>query len=282
MPATQPKMKAADVIASVRRHYGAERDGLGPEWAALEEFTLFPGGGYRRADLFLVRAWRSAPKGHERHTIEVKVSRSDLRAELAKPGKAAVFEEVSHRFWLATPHGLVKDIAELPAHWGLYEISPGGRVKKTRQAKRNNDPAPLPEGALVEAFRRAARAEARIRTAGEDDAAARVVDLEKQVASLQRSLHTARRAADRDKSALRSYLAEVALAGGWLCVCGQRIKKTKYTVEHADGTPCPEAAWGGRAQIDLDGLAVRLGIADPDQADDSDDLDPPERAVAVG
>jgi hypothetical protein len=276
-------MKAADVVASIRRHYGAERDGLGPEWAVLEEFTLQPGAGYQRADMFIVRAWRGLPKGHERHTIEVKVSRSDLRAELAKPGKSAPFDEVSHRFWLATPHGLVTDLAELPAHWGLYEISPGGRVKKTRQATRKNDPAPLPEGALIEAFRRASRAETRIRTADENDAAAQVVELQRRLAAAERSLHTARRAADRDKSALRSYLAEVALAGGWLCVCGERIKKTKYTVEHADGTPCPEAAWGGRAQIDLEGLAERLGIADPDQTDDgADDLDAPGQAVAVG
>src|SRR5665647_1641914 len=79
-------LNAGDVAAAVRRRYGAERDGLGPEWACLDELTLgrFEMG-ERRADLFLVRAWSGQPKGHERHLVEVKVSRADLRAELAAP-----------------------------------------------------------------------------------------------------------------------------------------------------------------------------------------------------
>src|SRR3954469_5191624 len=94
---------ADDIVAAVRRHYGAERDGVGPEWAALDEFSLRPGGGYRRIDLLVIRAWGGAPKGHERHAVEVKVSRSDLAAELASPHKSEPFREVVHRFYLAAP-----------------------------------------------------------------------------------------------------------------------------------------------------------------------------------
>src|SRR5665647_502370 len=103
-------LNAGDVAAAVRRRYGAERDGLGPEWACLDELTLgrFEMG-ERRADLFLVRAWSGQPKGHERHLVEVKVSRADLRAELAAPEKMAVFAAFAHRGYFATPAGLVKD-----------------------------------------------------------------------------------------------------------------------------------------------------------------------------
>lgn len=267
-PTAVPKMTAADVVTAIRRHYGAERDGLGPEWAALEEFTLQPGGGYRRADLFLIRAWAGRPKGHERHTIEVKVSRSDLRTELAKPAKAWPFEQVSHRFYLATPRGLVKDTDVLPTHWGLYEVGPGG-TRKVREATRNDTPDPLPEPAVVEAFRRAARSEARIRAASDDDAPARLVELERQYAAVYPALHRARTAADRAKSETRDLLRTIAEAGGWLCVCGARIKKGRYENRHADGTDCTHG-FRGRAEIDYESLAVRLGVADPDQTDTTD------------
>lgn len=269
-------MKAADVVASVRRHYGAERDGYGPEWAALEEFSLGAGGLQQRADLFLIRAWGGKPKGHERHAIEVKVSRADLRAELANPGKSQPFDAVAHRFYLAAPHGLVKDTDTLPAHWGLYEISSGGRCRKSREAIRDDSPDPMPEGAIVEAFRRAARSEARIRGAAEDDTAARLADLERRYNAVHPALSRAQAAAEKAKREKRDLLSEIASAGGWFCVCGQRTKRTKWDVRHSDGSDCTEG-YGGRAVIDMESLAVRLGIADPEQADDE-----PDQAVAFG
>lgn len=88
-----PKVNAAHVLAALRRHYGVEenpewRNSPPGEWAALDEFSTAPGGGQRRCDLFVVRAWAGTPKGHERHAIEVKVTAQDLRAELADPTKA--------------------------------------------------------------------------------------------------------------------------------------------------------------------------------------------------
>src|SRR5699024_10554927 len=117
--------------------------------------------------------------------------------------KSAPFDAVAHRFYLAAPHGLVKDLDELPDHWGLYEIAPGtGRCKKTREAARKNDPAPMPEGAVVEAFRRAARSEARIRGAAggdQDDLAAQIVDLRRQLAAVAPARDRAQATAERLK-----------------------------------------------------------------------------------
>src|SRR5665647_2716662 len=147
-------LNAGDVAAAVRRRYGAERDGLGPEWACLDELTLgrFEMG-ERRADLFLVRAWSGQPKGHERHLVEVKVSRADLRAELAAPEKMAVFAAFAHRVYFATPAGLVKDTDDLGPGVGLFEVHPTGTTREVRRATRRSDPDPMPEKLVVEVFR---------------------------------------------------------------------------------------------------------------------------------
>lgn len=267
MPAAQPALTAPDVVAAVRRHYGAEKDGLGPEWAALDEFSLGTGAGRQRADLFLVRAWSGRPKGHERHAIEVKVSRADLCAELAKPWKALAFTEVSHRFYLAVPKGLLRPGDAIPDHWGVYEVSghpAATRCRKAREATRR-DPEPMPETALAEAFRRAARAEARIREADTDtaeDPAATLALMRAELAAANRAAQTAREASRRDKDRLSALLAKIGEAGGWHCVCGAPIKVDRYRVLHADKSHCAR----GSAQLDpgsADVLAARLGLPDP-------------------
>lgn len=263
-----PELTAADVTTAIRRYFGAEHDNIGPEWAALDEFTLEPGPGYRRADLFLVRAWGGRPRGHERIVVEVKVSRSDLATELANPHKAAPFERVTHRFYLATPAGLVRDDDPIPAHWGLLEVT-GSGCRKVREAQRR-EPEPMPEGALVEAFRRAARAEARIRSAADDDPAARVVDLVRQAATATEAADRARAAASRDRERLNGWLRLVAEAGGVPCVCGARLARSlgaSYYGEHkhADGSGCTANRWG-TAQVDVDVLAKALGL--PERLED--------------
>lgn len=252
------------MVTAVRRHYGAEHDNIGPEWAALEEFSLAPGAGGQRADLMLVRAW-NGKRGHERHGVEVKVSRGDLLAELARPDKSAVFEAITHRFYLAAPAGLTKPGDPIPPAWGIYEISAGGRCREARKAKHFPEATDVPEGAFVEAFRRAARAEARIRSADTDDAAARVVELERQLASLRAANDRAASGDYRDARRLRDLLASIALAGGWVCFCGKRIRSGPWarTAAHTDGTTCehPES-YAGHPRHDMAALAERLGITE--------------------
>ena len=258
-------MTAADVVTAVRRRYGAEQDNIGPEWAALDELTSGAWGMNRRADLFLVRAWAGRPKGHERIVVEVKVSRADLRAELADPSKLEAFARHAHRTYFATPAGLVKDSDDLGAGVGLIEVLPHGGTRETRKAVRRPDPEPLPATLVVEVFRRAARAEARVRTAGAGDPAAQVVALTAELAAAHRAEHTAREAARRDAQRLRDWLTRLADAGGVPCVCGATLRAAKDRWRgnaHADGTACPER-W---SEVDFAALSVCLGLTEPDDA----------------
>lgn len=259
-------LKAGDVAAAVRRRYGAERDGFGPEWACLDELTLGRFGlGERRADLFLVRAWPGQPKGHERHLVEVKVSRADLRAELSAPEKMAVFAAFAHRVYFATPAGLVKDTDQLGPGVGLLEVHPSG-TREIRRATRQPNPDPMPEKLVVEVFRRAGRAEARTRTAtAGEDPAARVVALEAELATARRAQYTAQDAARRDAGRLTEWLRKVSDAGGVRCKCGGTIKPRRDTYQlggHRDGTTCP-LRW---VEPDYDALAVSLGLVEPGTA----------------
>jgi hypothetical protein len=254
---------ASEVVTAVRRHFGAETDNVGPEWAALDEFKT-AGFGYNRADLFLVRAWGGRPKGHERVLVEVKVSRADLTRELATPDKMAALGRYAHRWYFACPSGLVRDTDDLGPGVGLLELVPGG-VRETRKASRR-DAELLPEPLVVEAFRRASRAEARIRQAGDGDTAAVIASLRQDLARARNAEMSARNAAARDAARLRRWLSAVAVAGGVPCTCGAPLKRATdpYRArEHTDGSTCPV----GYGSPDLDALAMRLGLGD-DQAEE--------------
>lgn len=263
---TAERMTAVDVVAALRRRYGAEKDDFGPEWGVLDEFSDMPGGGYSRIDLLAVRAWAGRPKGHERHAIEVKVSRSDLLTELRKPEKAARFDRFVHRFFLATPVGLVRESDPIPETWGVIEVQSAGTTRLRRKGVRNDSPDDVPEGVFVEAFRRASRSETRIRRAsdgGVDDPAALVPNLAQRVASAEAALHRARNASARDRERLDRVLRELASVGGWPCVCGRTVKRKKDlygAIEHADGSVCTQGRFG-MAEVDLGALADRLGAA---------------------
>lgn len=254
------------VVTAVRQLFGAERDTLGPEWAALDEFTGGPGGWgrSRRADLFLVRAWSGRPRGHERVLVEVKVSRADLRHELANPDKLDAFARYAHRVYFATPAGLVRD-EDLGAGVGLIEVT-DGRARVRVKAARRSGVDPVPESFIVEAFRRAGRAEARIRQADSGDAPARVTQLERELAVARRAVETARAAADRDRQRLDRWITAVAYAGGVACVCGAPMRPPLdlrgHNLRHADGADCPMAFYGGAAEPDVLALARRFADAD--------------------
>ncbi len=236
-------MTAADVVTAVRRRYGAETDSVAPEWAALDELTGTGWAMNRRADLFLVRAWSGRPRAHERIVVEVKVTRADLRTELVDPTKLETFARFAHRTYFATPAGLVKDTDFLGVGVGLIEVLPNGTTMEVRQAVRRPDPGPLPESLVVEVFRRAARAEARVRAADAGDPAALVVDLQARLAAAHRAEETARLAAARDARRLRSWLYYASTHGGVPCTCGARLARVKDPAplhpKHADGSDCP-------------------------------------------
>jgi hypothetical protein len=74
-------------------------------------------------------------------SIEVKVSRADLKRELADPQKAEEIATYCDRFWLAAPTGVVHAdmlLALAPA-WGILEVEERADrrvVKVVRQAEK--------------------------------------------------------------------------------------------------------------------------------------------------
>lgn len=81
------------------RHPGGGGQFPGP-WTCIEE--------YRAIDLLAFSAWSSASR-YARIGYEVKVSRSDLRAELLKPHKRARNVEWCNEFYVAVPAGMLTD-----------------------------------------------------------------------------------------------------------------------------------------------------------------------------
>lgn len=82
----------------------------------------------RRIDAVAVGCWPS--RGLYYHAIEIKVSRQDLKRELANPEKAEAIATFCDQFFIAAPAGLC-DPDILPPAWGLLEYkSEKIRLKK--------------------------------------------------------------------------------------------------------------------------------------------------------
>jgi hypothetical protein len=128
-------------------------------YAVAEHVGNRPVGATRIADFVAMDLWRSG--AFEIHGHEVKISRSDWRAELADPDKAAEFIPYTHRWWLViTSAGMVHP-GELPEQWGLIELR-GGTLRQVKEAPARAA-LPLPPArlaALMRAVQKTAAAQA--------------------------------------------------------------------------------------------------------------------------
>jgi len=92
----------------------------GPAWVLLRQVRN--GTGYQRqtrtADVVAVSVWPS--RGLFLDGVEVKVSRSDWRKELADPSKSESIQAYCRHWWVAAPKGVVP-VEEVPETWGLIE-----------------------------------------------------------------------------------------------------------------------------------------------------------------
>lgn len=92
------------------------------------------GTGYQRktrtADALVVSCWPS--RGIWVGGIEIKVTLSDWRRELAEPEKADSIMRYCDYWWIAAPKGVVP-VGEVPETWGLLEVS-GRGVTEARPA----------------------------------------------------------------------------------------------------------------------------------------------------
>jgi len=71
------------------------------------------------------------------YEVEIKVSRSDLKADLKKPHQHK--SKKIRRLYFAIPEKLLLCQSLVPEHAGILSISKSGRLTKIREAKSNKD-----------------------------------------------------------------------------------------------------------------------------------------------
>lgn len=80
-----------------------------PEWACFAEVRNATGANAKRsADAVALNLWPS--RGLTVRGFEIKVSKADLRNEIAQPDKAEAIATYCDEWWIVTPAGLSKDI----------------------------------------------------------------------------------------------------------------------------------------------------------------------------
>ncbi len=139
---------ANEVLTALRVTHAA------PEWVFLADVANGTGmHARRRADAIAMNLWPS--RGLEVKGFEIKVSRGDLKRELAEPEKADAVARYCDTWWIAAPKGLVQ-AGDLPLSWGLVEVTEKGA--RTTKAADRQEAAPLTRH-FVAALARAVAAE---------------------------------------------------------------------------------------------------------------------------
>lgn len=120
MPIKMTGGTAVDLLNMLRRHYLPEyriSEGIfAPEIGA-------PGTSGRRADLIWLPV---ASRGRKLVGHEIKVSRVDLKHELAQPEKCVPWKRYCDRWWLVVPHAELLRGFDVPEDWGIM-LPPSGR-----------------------------------------------------------------------------------------------------------------------------------------------------------
>jgi hypothetical protein len=121
----------------------------GRDGARIADFIALDQWATRHEDLTAVEqedrvAWsaRQSIHGHE-----VKVSRSDVLAELKHPEKAEAWARHCHYWWLVVSEPKLVSLQEIPGSWGVMTAH-GPSVRVVRRARRVM-PAPLPTSAVA-------------------------------------------------------------------------------------------------------------------------------------
>lgn len=86
----------------------------------------------RTADMMIFSTWPS--RGLHCEGIEIKVSRSDLQAELANPQKAEDIAKYCQFWWLAVPDDLITPAMMIPPGWGIIAVNENGKASVAKQA----------------------------------------------------------------------------------------------------------------------------------------------------
>lgn len=129
----------AQLLEQLRGHYIAETSQPGARRGGVFAHEVSPNGawggpGIRRADA-LYAGFTSA-SGRILVGHELKVSRADWRAELAKVGKADAWADACHQWWIVAPSTEVVPPEELPDGWGLMLPPRSARGRRMQIAVR--------------------------------------------------------------------------------------------------------------------------------------------------
>lgn len=108
-----------------------------------------------RADALVASLYPS--RGFEICGFEFKTARGDWLAELKNPAKAEGIARYCDRWCVFAPAGVVRE-AELPPGWGLWELLPGGSLRRS-VIPATRTPEPLPRGFVASLLRARARLE---------------------------------------------------------------------------------------------------------------------------
>lgn len=136
-PATsKKKWTAADVRESLSRRWKPEGHLI------INEAPMGSDRSGSRIDMLVIGLWSS--RGHEIEAVEIKVSVSDWRRELAAPAKADFWVRHSDLFWVAAPADVAAKIKdEIPSGWGLIAVGEKTNRVIVKPSK-NRDRTPLP------------------------------------------------------------------------------------------------------------------------------------------
>lgn len=126
-------MNATELLAAVSSHYNAPNRPKG--WLLAPEIAAPHSD--RRADLI------AAPLTHTGEPViighEIKVTRADVRAELADPTKHDDWAQYCHQWWLVVADPALVAALDIPDHWGVM-APPSGRRRRSMTILR---PAPV-------------------------------------------------------------------------------------------------------------------------------------------
>lgn len=124
-----PDTTASDVVAMLQRHYLPE----GRPPGGILAVEIGAPDGTRRADALWAPLTLSGGDlvGHE-----IKVSRSDVLAELADPTKADPWMQYCSRWWLTVSDPALVDGLDIPEAWGIM-APPSGRRTRTMTVVRD-------------------------------------------------------------------------------------------------------------------------------------------------
>ena len=152
----QRKITAKDVLALLRERYSNAG-----EWVCASEVQRTTGWSDRRYDFVAMNCWKS--NSYKIEVVEIKVSKSDLRRELAEPEKHNVmFDDIDY-YSLAAPDKII-DMAVIPPKWGVYAVVDGKLVVKRRPLALHDEPCTTLPRAFAASFLRAATAQNMERT----------------------------------------------------------------------------------------------------------------------